>query len=340
MKKAARTSSGYPARRGWIPALLILGLALAGCGEKRPAPEAGPGPAAVAASSGPETIECQGLVKPAHSSARYLAPSEKVARILVKQGARVRRGDVLAEFANAALLEQYVSLSARKQEIQEKNEAAAVLDLEIQKARRLIAQIDQEIAATQKLALTDPGFPAAAETARLNQKKADLEEDLAIQTTKRDFGRSRAADSTATLRDLDLRIADVRGQLNALAYTAPFDGLVAFLPESPENLMAGDLVIQIWDDSGKSIEAIVWQHQLRLLTPGLSASIYAGLDDRETGRGVVREIIPYPIIRRGGTAAAPQYRVFIDIEEGGASLMVDMAVSIRIRTTPERAPAR
>ena len=284
------------------------------------------------------TIECQGIVKPAHSSARFLAPSEKVSRILVKQGARVRRGEVLAQFANAALLEQYASLTARKQEIQEKSEAAAVLDLEIRKARRQIAQIDQEIETTRKLAQTDPGFPAAAETARLSRKKADLEEDLAIQMTKSDFGRSRAADSTSALRDLDLRIADVRGQLDGLVYAAPFDGMVAFLPESPENLMAGDLVIQLWDDRSMSIEAIVWQHQLRLLAPGLPASIYAGLDDRETARGVVREIIPFPV--RKGTASAPQYRVLIDIKEGGANLMIEMAVSLRIQTAPDGAPAR
>jgi multidrug efflux pump subunit AcrA (membrane-fusion protein) len=338
MNKPARPARRYPARAGWIPVVLILGAAVSGCGGKRALREAAPDPQAVAAPTGQLAIECQGIVKPARSSARYLGPSEKVSRILVKQGARVRRGELLAQFSNAALLEQYASLTARKQEIQEKSEAVAVLDLEMQKARRQIAEIDQEIEKTRKLALSDPAYPAAAETARLNRKKADLEEELAIQKTKSDFGRSRAGDSAAALRDLDLRITDVRGQLDALAFTAPFDGMVAFLPEAPENLMAGELVIQIWDDSAMSIEAIVWQHQLRLLQPGQTASIYAGLDDRETARGVVREIIPFPV--RKGQAAAPQYRVLIDIQEGGKNLMVEMAVSIRIQTSPDGAAAR
>jgi len=323
-----------PAPRGFslVVVCLLLIVFMVDCGRNEPRGSKTEMSVPVSVPSEFNWIECKGLVRPTRLFTRYLNQGEQIHEYFIREGARIKKGERLVRLSNALFTEEYASLSGKKLEMKEKEDAVLILDMEITKAEKDIVQLDEQIEETKKIGQTMASYPVEAEIKRLTRGKESLEESLKILRLKRDAASKRTEDLKKMLLDLEGRMSEIRIQLDHLTIGAPFDGIVAFVPDIPESVKIGEPLLELWDDQEKTIEAFVWQHQLSVLKPGNEALIYTDFQKDAEGRGVVKQIKPKPLQEEIETY--PKYKVTIDIVEGGAKLRIDASVSLRIKVSP------
>jgi RND family efflux transporter MFP subunit len=213
----------------------VTGLGLAGVAalQARGAGAAAPAPAA--ASPGPRLVAAEGRVV-AYPGAEVKVGAERsgrLVRVLVREGDRVRRGDLLAEVESEELQAALAEARARVVEV-ESEERLAALDLE--RRRRLFEEkivaahdLDQ---ATRDLEIARARHDTAEATvaryeAQLRKTRVLAPIDGTVTARKVDAGQTvEAGDHAFTLADLDrLRIEGEahEADADAIALGAPVE---------------------------------------------------------------------------------------------------------------------
>jgi len=274
-------------------------------------------------------IECKGTIEAEHHFTRYLQKEEKIASFTVKDGAEVKKGELLVILSNYSILKEYAQLSYRKLQYTEKKNNLKILELEIAKTNRELSNLQKELEEEKQIGKSIKEYPLEIQSQRINKKIENLNEELKIREKKRDFLKTSIKDEGKIIAFLDSQLIQANSRLKGMEIRAPFDGIVVFIASSAESLHPGDLVIEVLDKKKLYVRAQVWQHQLQYIEPGNEVKIFPDFFGDYFFEGKVRKISSSYI--RSSSDEYPKFSIYIDIDSNLKKVKVGMSVTVKIK---------
>jgi len=276
-------------RRGKIIAgLLLLGLGGAAFWQLRAStpPPATPVPVA---ASGPIGVGALGRVEPASRIRRLNQPGGMAAtrldRLLVSEGAEVTAGQLLAEFADAAMkdaaaAQAEAALAEAEAQLARLRAAGRPSEIEAQRARVAAIAAQEEIALrdaerAERLVPTGAGAVATADRSRAiatrlaaEKREAMAALDTLLSSRPEDIALAEArvagAHAAAAKAQADAELARVR---------APIAGTVLRIFVRPGDQVGADGVLEIADLSRLEVVADVYETDLPRVRLGAAAEV-------------------------------------------------------------------
>lgn len=339
----------------WL--LGLAAVAVLGAGGWYALAPAAPPPAPVAVPAPAPGVGALGRVEPASRVRKLNQPGgmavTRLERLLVQEGDEVRAGQVLAEFADAALKDATVAqnratLEEQRTSLLRTREAGRASEVAAQRARIASLAAQEEIARrdalrTDRLVPSGAGSEAVAErnrfaVTRLAADRAQAEADLVTLSTARvedvQLAEARVAAAEAALAkaEADARLSRV---------LAPIDGTILRIFARPGDQVASDDgLLEMADLTRLDVVADVFETDLPRLRAGAPAEVVIPGENRRVG-ATVREI-GWQVRRttQAGTdpIAAVDSRtveVRLTLSEEGVALLrrrTNMQVQVAIRT--------
>jgi HlyD family secretion protein len=292
MDRAIRRRSPWPRRA--VVAAIALAVAIGGYVALRPASTrslavAGSRIATAKVIRGQfdDVIQVRGQVTPLRTTFVDTASGGQVEAILVEDGAKVERGQLLIELSNTAL---QLDLISREAQITEQLNDLRGLELaqeqtrlaherELVDVRYQIKRLTRLIASSQEL--VDSGATARLE---LDNQKDELEyyqKRLEVQTRTRatadKLQQAQLVQMRAAAAQLEKNLEIARKNLDSLRVRAPAPGtLSAFTLEVGQSLAPGDRIAQIDDPDHFKIVADIDEFYLSRVDVGQRADYPAG----------------------------------------------------------------
>lgn len=289
--------------RRWLLATVVLAAAgAAGWLIFAPPP---PAPTTVAAPAPSPGVGALGRVEPASRVRKLNQPGgmavTRLERLLVQEGDTVRAGQVVAEFADAALKDATVAqnraaVEEQRAALQRTREAGRASEVAAQRARIAGLQAQEEIARrdaarTDSLVPSGAGSQAVAErnrfaVTRLAAERAQAEADLVTLSTARaediQLAEARLAAAEAALAKA---VADAR----LSRVEAPMDGTILRIFARPGDQVGSDGLMEMADLTRLDVVADVFETDLPRLRQGAPAEIVIPGENRRVA-ATVREI--------------------------------------------------
>jgi HlyD family secretion protein len=288
----------------WL--LGVAALAVLGAGGWHVLAEKAPPPAPIAAAPAPAPgVGALGRVEPASRVRKLNQPGgmavTRLERLLVQEGDDVRAGELLAEFADAALKDATVaqnraSLEEQRTSLLRTREAGRTSEIAAQRARIASLAAQEEIARrdstrTDRLVPSGAGSEAVAErnrfaVTRLAADRAQAEADLVTLSTARaedvQLAEARVAGAAALLAkaEADARLSRV---------VAPVDGTVLRIFARPGDQVGSDGLMEMADLTRLDVVADVFETDLPRVRIGAAAEVVIPGENRRIG-ATVREI--------------------------------------------------
>lgn len=284
-------------------ALAVLGVG--GWYVLAPKPPA-PAPIVAASPAPSPGVGALGRVEPASRVRKLNQPGgmavTRLERLLVQEGDEVRAGQILAEFADAALKDATVAqnratLAEQRTSLLRTREAGRASEIAAQRARIASLAAQEEIARrdaarTDRLVPSGAGSEAVAErnrfaVTRLAADRAQAEADLLTLSTARaedvQLAEARVAAAEAALAkaEADARLSRV---------LAPLDGTILRIYARPgDQVASGDGLLEMADLTRMDVVADVFETDLPRLREGAVAEVVIPGENRRVG-ATVREI--------------------------------------------------
>jgi len=351
MTKANATRLGLGA--GAIVSAVLAALTT-GCSSPAPAVEPGAATAAAGIRQGEFVREL--LITGELQAVRSLsvkAPQTRVFQMriqfMAEEGSRVRKGDPLLGFDNAALADQVRDLETRildaeTQVVAKRSELASTLkDLEIELAQReyerersrLDAEIDPDVLSRKEYGERQLAYSKAQEEldevherVRLTHERGAAELDVLVIERDR----------------LQRDIASTRDGLSLLTILAPADGLVVYetrpgttLPfQEGDSCWPGQGVLQLPDLGEVQVMFHVSEVDAPLLTPGTAVEIYLDAYPDHVLPGTIGDI-PSMAVKRSEASKVAVFKVPAKLGGSWAGEMKP-GMSARGRVVLERVP--
>jgi len=223
-------------------------------------------------------ISTNGKVEPIANFEAHAPAGTTVKRVLIKEGDRVKKGQLLVQLDDAAArsdaakaLAQVRSAQAESSAVESGGNREEVLTLQAQMVK---AQADRDAAqrnfeALQRLQQNGAASPGEVKAAQ--DQLATAEANLKLLQQKKGDRYSRAEISRVDAQQSEAQSAysaaeNVLAQLNI---RAPFDGIVYSLPVRPGAYVnPGDLILQLADLSKVVVRAFVDEPDIGRLSPG------------------------------------------------------------------------
>lgn len=318
-------------------------LALAACALLS-APLAAEQWQALEASDRPITVEASGVVA-SREALRFGPPPSQSWRItitkLAREGTRVKKGDVLAEFDGAAtddrLKEKQAELGRKQSELASLREAQS-REIEDDKVRLAAAKSDAEKAARK--AAVDPKVYAGLEYRKLVEERRAREDVYEREQSRTALvervRQSKVAELEADIRRLESEVAGAKAELESFTIRSPRDGLVIVgTDQQGQKLDANDAVnpgmtvVEVINDEALVIEAEVPEFAAARLSVGQSARV--ALDAAGSGEleGTVIEVSS--IVRRQSRFSQAMVRdVSIQLADEAVPLRPGMSTQVTL----------
>jgi multidrug efflux pump subunit AcrA (membrane-fusion protein) len=270
-------------------------------------------------------------------------------QFMAEEGSRVRKGDPLLGFDNAALADQVRDLETRildaeTQVVAKRSELASALkDLEIELAEkeyerersRLDAEVDPDVLSRKEYGERQLAYTKAQEEldevherVKLTRERGEAELDVLVIERDR----------------LQRDIASTRDGLSLLTILAPADGLVVYetrpgttLPfQEGDSCWPGQGVLQLPDLSEMQVLFHVSEVDAPLLTPGTAVEISLDAYPDQVLPGTIGEI-PSMAVKRSETSKVAVFKVPAKLGGSWAGEMKP-GMSARGRVVLERVP--
>jgi HlyD family secretion protein len=273
--------------RRWLIAALLAAAGAGGWYALGRAPDA-PAPVA-AAPAQPMGVGALGRIEPASRIRKLNQPGgmavTRLDRLHVAEGDEVRAGQLLAEFADAALkdaaaAQAEATLAEARATLARTRQAGRPSEVASQRARIASIAAQEEIARrdasrTDRLVVSGAGAEAVAERNRflltqLAAQRAQAEADLTTLATARPEDVA-LAESRVTAAEAAL--AKARADAELARVRAPMDGTILRVFARPGDQVGSDGVLEMADLSRLDVVADVFETDLPRLRPGASAEI-------------------------------------------------------------------
>ena len=271
-------------------------------------------------------IECQGMVLP---QARYLItlnPGESVQQVHVQTGQVVQAGDLLVTLSNDQAVTGLAELMLKQKSLQEAAQELQLLKLELKLKNERHRALLEKIASEKQLLQQLPAQSSDRQLEPLLTRQLDLEEQIKLMTARAALMQQRDRSNADVMAMLDNRIQKMRGQIEALMVKAPFSGVVAAVSDYPQRLTAGQMILDLWDNSQLSVKARVLQHQLEHIHLGDRAQVLLDFAQRPALPAVVQRILPSDLAPSGDVY--PTFGVILKVDAHQKWLRPGMKVSV------------
>ncbi len=278
-------------RHPYAPLILAVSLLLSGCGllagDVPPTPTPLPPRAAlemptytVRRGDVVQRLAVSARVSPLRQDDLFFARAGKVARLLVRQGDRVRKGQLLGELEQSDLNNQ----------LEQARLALGQAKLKLDQSQRRkrsevrLAELDLKEA---KLKLDAARGGLARQLAEIGVERARINLQLERGTTDEELSNKVA--------QAQLSYDRVKGKVDAGRLYAPYDGVVSSVAISPgDNVEAYQRVVTVMDTRGKVLDSEpVRASDLASVAPHQSVTIHFNHYPNATVRGVVARV-PQP----------------------------------------------
>lgn len=282
----------------------------------------------------PGSVECQGFVYPNRRLVLKLRPGERVIGILVAKGERVKAGQSLVRIEDPALFARYLDLTGRVSDYQALRDEIEVLRLDGTLHRAGSERLAARIEALRKLQETLPNYPIEKELEPLQDKQAEVEDQLRIITKRLDHSQARLRAYQASSEMVAQELDAVHARLEQDSVRAPFGGVVAQRALEPGRLAPDDVICELWDDGALLIEVEILQHQLGYLRVGQLATVFADSGRAEGVQGIVDSIEPGSLVPE--VSGHPRFKAIVKLDNATPWLRPGMQVTVRLRSELSR----
>jgi multidrug resistance efflux pump len=278
----------------------------------------------------------------------------KVDAVLVREGDRVRKGQVLARLdarERAAVLAQARAALAQAEEAQ--REAAANLQAarpgvtgagaEVARAQATLAQAQAELDRTEALARGDAASVQQLDSARA--RRAEAQAAVEALAAGRATAEGRVGSQFAAAASARARVAVARAavdlaevQLSQAEVTSPFDGLVVSrVLEEGEWAAPGTPVVTVEETGRRWVRVDVGEAELAGLAPGSPAQVTLAALPGRILHGRVAEVGAegdFALNRdvKRGRPDLRTFRVRVALEDAGDEVRPGMAAEVRLAT--------
>jgi len=355
-----------------VAALLVLGLGIAGCGGKAPPPAPAPLAVDVAAAKRQDistSVVLDGQIAPVLQSTLSSTQSGTISDVLVNEGDRVHRGQLLAKLDTSLLEAQLQGDVATVQQSQAKLAGSAIAaPISSQQYSSAVTQAGQALQAARNTVAADEaalrnadlvnksdqqlmkqGYVAqttaeqaraayvAAQAALTSARQALPAAEAALQTARTNTGQAGVDQSTiaqnrAALAEAQAGVTLLRTQIAQSSIYAPFDGVVTQRLLDP-GAFAGpnQPIVQVSQLDTVYVNANVPDEDLSYVRPGTSVRFTSQSLPGRTFAGTIFDINATP------TSGTLSYRARIRQPNTGNVLRGGMLVSVLVQK--ERHPA-
>ncbi|MEM6808294.1 MAG: HlyD family efflux transporter periplasmic adaptor subunit [Pseudomonadota bacterium] len=292
----------------------------------------------------PITVTASGVVA-SREALRFGPPPSQSWRItitkLAREGTRVKKGDVLAEFDGAAtddrLNQRQADLGQKQSELASLREAQA-REIEDDKVRLAAAKSDADKAARK--ASVDPQVYAGLEYRKLVEERRATEDTYRREQSRTALvarvRQSKLAELEADIRRLESEVAGAKAELESFTIRSPRDGLVIVgTDQQGQKLDANDAVnpgmtvVEVINDQVLVIEAEVPEFAAASLAVGQSARVALDVAGSGELQGTIVEVSS--IVRRQSRFSQAMVRdVSIQLEDDTVPLRPGMSTQVTL----------
>jgi HlyD family secretion protein len=223
-------------------------------------------------------ISTNGKVEPVQNFEAHAPIGTTVKRLLVKEGAHVKKGQLLAELDAASARSQAAQAQAQVRAAEADvsalqhggtQEEVMTLDAQLIKARADREAAQRNLDALNRLQQTGAASPGEVRNAQALVTSADTQVKLLESKQTKRYSSPEIARVQAHCSEAESAYAAAQDVLSQLVIHAPFDGVVYSLPvRQGAYVNPGDLVVQEADLSKVLVRSFVDEPDIARLSPG------------------------------------------------------------------------
>src|SRR5207248_8464 len=223
-------------------------------------------------------IATNGIVEPVHIFEAHAPIGTTVKRLLVKEGAHVKKGQLLAELDAASARSQAAQAQAQVRAAEADvsalqhggtQEEVMTLDAQLIKARADREAAQRNLDALSRLQQTGAASSGEVRNAQALVTSADTQVKLLESKQTKRYSSPEIARVQAQRSEAESAYAAAQDVLSQLVIHAPFDGVVYSLPvRQGAYVNPGDLVVQEADLSKVLVRSFVDEPDIARLSPG------------------------------------------------------------------------
>jgi HlyD family secretion protein len=223
-------------------------------------------------------ISTNGKVEPVQNFEAHAPIGTTVKRLLVKEGAHVKKGQLLAELDAASARSQAAQAQAQVRAAEADvsalqhggtQEEVMTLDAQLIKARADREAAQRNLDALNRLQQTGAASPGEVRNAQALVTSADTQVKLLESKQTKRYSSPEIARVQAQRSEAESAYAAAQDVLSQLVIHAPFDGVVYSLPvRQGAYVNPGDLVVQEADLSKVLVRSFVDEPDIARLSPG------------------------------------------------------------------------
>ena len=272
-------SSERPLRRWWTTALVVLaGVVILAAFVSRRDDAVAVRTAEVKEGKIRSVVSTNGKIEPVNNFEAHAPLSTSVQRVLVKEGASVKQGQLLVVLDDADARTQAARAQTQLKAAQ--SDLAAIerggsqeevlnLDVQLVKARIERDSAQRNLEALKKLEQQGAASAGEVRDAENNLARADAQFDFLKQKQTKRYSNAEVARVQAQRNEAQAAYDAAQDTLAKSNVRAPFDGIVYSLPVKPGGFVAnGDLLLQIADLRKVLVRAFVDEPDVARLAPG------------------------------------------------------------------------
>src|SRR5437588_8358895 len=223
-------------------------------------------------------ISTNGKVEPVQNFEAHAPTGTTVKQLLVKEGAHVKKGQLLAELDAASARSQAAQVQAQVRAAEADvsalqhggtQEEVMTLDAQLIKARADREAAQRNLDALNRLQQTGAASPGEVRNAQALLTSADTQVKLLESKQTKRYSSPEIARVQAQRSEAESAYAAAQDVLSQLVIHAPFDGVVYSLPvRQGAYVNPGDLVVQEADLSKVLVRSFVDEPDIARLSPG------------------------------------------------------------------------
>ena len=299
---------------------------------------------ALEARDRPITVTASGVVA-SSEALRFGPPPSQSWRItitkLAREGTRVKKGDVLAEFDGAATddrkKEKEAELARKQSELASLIETQA---REIEEDKVRLAEAESEAEKAARKAAVDPRVYAGLEYKKLVEERRAAEERYRREQSRMGLvervRQSKVAELEADIRRLESEVSGASAELDSFTIRSPRDGLVIVGTDQEgkkldvnDAVNPGMTVVEVIDDTSLVIETEIPEFAAARLKVGQPASVALDVAGGGELGGTVAEVSS--IVRRQSRFSQAMVRdVAIRLDEAVPDLRPGMSTQVTL----------
>jgi HlyD family secretion protein len=287
-------------------------------------------------------VSTNGKVEPLQNFEAHAPIGTTIKKILVREGDRVKKGQLLVQLNDAEARSQAARAKAQVlgsdaniSDLRSGGNREEILTLESQilKARTDSETAQRNLDALRRLQQQNAASPGEIKNAEDQLKRSNADLNLLLQKQKNRYSQPEIARVEAQKSEAQAALTAAEDVLHQLNIRAPFDGVVYSLPALlGAYLNPGDLILQEADLSKVRVRAFVDEPDVGRLAPGDRIEVTWDAMPERTWEGTV-SVIP-AVIKLHGTRNVGETTCVVDNRD--FKLLPNVNVGVTIITAEHR----